>query len=614
MDNTTNSEAGQTPVVAEPQQPQILTFESELNLIFSLNFSNLISHNFAVLKVVKELQQQHGLRHGDYQRYRGYCTRRISRLRKAINLPQGDKRGNFKKREVTLTHLEGKNSSEKFLHIPLMMAERAWAYAMQLRVEANSEPRKKFHLISKIRKACTYSQQLLELVESDMCDARTKLEAEAYHAWIKGTFYFEVSKWEEAAENLKKAQVVYESLMQALPEEEQLVYKAKVEELNPSLRYCAYNGGNASVDELLELRSQGILDNLGSLVAQTKSEQTDALQTTEWRGRKVTVRPQKVRLFLLSIQDLDASVEKVADEQNKIDLLENALMDCKDAISALKDEIKQDPKLRIPPTDGQVSGIQYLLSYLSFVRSNMTLQRNLCLVSQGKKNMEKVQATGNAADSKTTRPQDLSRLYEIMLQNVTEMKQLNGLENDSSYQREMDDLSLAFRAFRCFYNAMTLVNMKKWKEAVSMYERATKYANEAIANKLNKFNLKDDLKEMLNLVEKSKFSALAYSVLEVDTGADEMTTHSKNVKSSKPLFETLDKYKEDASLNSRNPNVYKISPEMEAIGCKPLFFDLALNFVEFPSLSDKIEISSKKSPVAGEGISGFVKGFLGWKK
>jgi hypothetical protein len=46
-----------------------------------------------------------------------------------------------------------------------MMAERAWSYAMQLRQEANTEPRKKFHLISRLRKATTYALQLQALCE-----------------------------------------------------------------------------------------------------------------------------------------------------------------------------------------------------------------------------------------------------------------------------------------------------------------------------------------------------------------------------------------------------------------------------------------------------------------
>lgn len=46
-----------------------------------------------------------------------------------------------------------------------MMAERAWGYAMQLRQESNTELRKRFHLISRLRKATTYALQLQKLCE-----------------------------------------------------------------------------------------------------------------------------------------------------------------------------------------------------------------------------------------------------------------------------------------------------------------------------------------------------------------------------------------------------------------------------------------------------------------
>lgn len=66
----------------------------------------------------------------------------------------------------------------RFLHIPLMMAERAWGYAMQLKQEANTEPRKRFHLISRLKKASKIALALEALCDSPKCDARTKLEAQ----------------------------------------------------------------------------------------------------------------------------------------------------------------------------------------------------------------------------------------------------------------------------------------------------------------------------------------------------------------------------------------------------------------------------------------------------
>lgn len=117
---------------------------------------------FIVLPLIKAAQQQHGLRHGDYQRYRIYCGRRIRRLRKSLKYPQGDRR-HFKKREITIAQLSGKHADVRYIHIVLMNVERAWAYAMQLRQEANTEPRKRFHMISRLRKACVHATQLQNL-------------------------------------------------------------------------------------------------------------------------------------------------------------------------------------------------------------------------------------------------------------------------------------------------------------------------------------------------------------------------------------------------------------------------------------------------------------------
>lgn len=45
-----------------------------------------------------------------------------------------------------------------------------------------------------------------------------------------------------------------------------------MDELHPSLRYCAYNiGDESAAGDLLALRGQGLIDNLDTLMAQAKS-------------------------------------------------------------------------------------------------------------------------------------------------------------------------------------------------------------------------------------------------------------------------------------------------------------------------------------------------------
>jgi len=70
----------------------------------------------------------------------------------------------------------------------------------------------------------------------------------------------------------------------------------------------------------------------------------------------------------------------------------------------------------------------------------------------------------------------------------------------------------------------------------------------------------------------------------------------------------LQDYCEDPALTTKQPNIFKLPPDFEPIPCKPLFFDLAFNQIEFPSLDDKLE--QKQTQAAG--ITGFVKGLWGW--
>lgn len=70
------------------------------------------------------------------------------------------------------------NLLSRFLHLILFNAERAWGYAMQLKLEANTEPRKRFHMVSRLRKAVQFAADLFAKCESEKCDARTKLECQ----------------------------------------------------------------------------------------------------------------------------------------------------------------------------------------------------------------------------------------------------------------------------------------------------------------------------------------------------------------------------------------------------------------------------------------------------
>lgn len=332
-----------------------------------------------------------------------------------------------------------------------------------------------------------------------------------------------------------------------------------------------------------------------------RESRAGSMQEVEWRGRRIAVRPERTRLFFLSLQDLDKTLQKATTISAKIELIENILMDCKDAISAIKDEIKLDPKLK-SSTGAPLPGIQNLLSYMTYIRLSRTIERNLLLVEQAKEAME----NKTLVDGKKVRAQDLTRLYEIILQNVNEMQSLTGFEEDSEYQSEIDILAKAFKSFRCFYIAEVLISLRRFNESIALYDRANLYANQSI-KKLNNESLVKDLKALQSIIEAYKCKAHAQSIIcEED---EEVVSTTKKYKNKKPLADRLNEYSEDQQVLTKNPNIFKLPPDMKPIPCKPLFFDLACNFVEFPSLDDRVSSGEKKQAA---GITGFVKGFLGW--
>lgn len=66
----------------------------------------------------------------------------------------------------------------RYLAILLMEAERCWSAAMELKLYANTEPRKKFHMVRKLAKAAKYADELNSLCGMERVDARTKLESQ----------------------------------------------------------------------------------------------------------------------------------------------------------------------------------------------------------------------------------------------------------------------------------------------------------------------------------------------------------------------------------------------------------------------------------------------------
>ncbi len=194
--------------------------------------------------------------------------------------------------------------------------------------------------------------------------------------------------------SLTAARTIYEKLSATLSEEEAALYKQRMAEIIPSLRFCAYNSGDeAAKQDLLNLKGEG--QDVEELLNQAREEQASTLQEVEWRGRKMAVRAEKVRVFLLREKEFGeelAAVEE-GDHAAKVEAHESLLMDCKDALQALRDELAEDPNFRQrqQTSEGPVSSTHFLYTYLCYLKATKTVDRNLEMVEKMKEALKQAE-------------------------------------------------------------------------------------------------------------------------------------------------------------------------------------------------------------------------------
>lgn len=213
-----------------------------------------------MLGTVKDSQGENGLKHNNYERYRRFCSRKIRRMRYKIGQAGRVRNKQYNARHVDVDWVKRKGDV-RFVLVPLFVAERAWAYGMQLKYDMETFPensRLRHHMLRRMRKAEDAANEFATLAAA-VGDARLELEAQAYAAWIQGSHAFLREDWEGALTAYVQAMTIFDGLAGSA------VQMARcsqfVADIKTNTEYCEYqlrraSGGDAvTVEELLELQS-----------------------------------------------------------------------------------------------------------------------------------------------------------------------------------------------------------------------------------------------------------------------------------------------------------------------------------------------------------------------
>ncbi|XP_022153234.1 signal recognition particle subunit SRP68 isoform X2 [Momordica charantia] len=562
-----------------------------------------------VLQLLKSSQMQHGLRHGDYTRYRRYCTARLRRLYKSLKFTHG--RGKYTRRAITQSTV----TEVRFLHVVLYMAERAWSHAMEKRqLPDGPNARQRIYLIGRLRKAVKWANLFAQLCASKG-DPRTSLEAEAYASYMTGNLLFEQDRnWDTALLNFKRARAVYEQLGKVGDLEHQVLCRERVEELEPSIRYCLHKIGKANLQasELLHIgEMEGpALDlfkaKLEAVMSEARSQQAVSLTEFHWLGHRFPISNAKTRVAILKARELEKDLKGSAADsipaEKRLSIYDKIFAAYHEARSSIRSDLVSAGNSENVKDD--LSGLD---KAVSAVLGQRTIDRNQLLVNIAK---SKLIRRHDEKNEKVTKPEELVRLYDLLLQNISDLSDLvssgrDRMQEEVTFAEECSLKSIAFRGERCFYLAKSYSLAGKRAEAYLLYCHARSLAEDAMQN-FRITNVSDPMiEELKTLVEECR----ANSCIEHATGIIEEVKAPENLskkiskmsltgtdkKSIKFLLQSLDNYESaigDPNVKSA-PRIEAFPPAFQAIPRNPIVLDLAFNFIEFPSLQNRMKKDRK---------------------
>ncbi|CAH1419490.1 unnamed protein product [Lactuca virosa] len=565
-----------------------------------------------VLQLLKSSQMQHGLRFGDYTRYRRYCTARLRRLYKSLKFTHG--RGKYTKKSITASTV----TEVRFLHLVLYTAERAWSHAMEKRqLPDGPNARQRSYLIGRLRKAVKWATLFAELC-SIKGDSRTSLEAEAYASYMKGNLLFEQDQnWDIALKSFKSARVVYEELGKYGDLENQVLCRERVEELEPSIRYCLHKIGesNLQASELVHIGEiEGpALDlfkaKLEAVMDEARSQQAASMTEFHWLGHRFPISNAKTRVSILKAQELEKEVndrkEGALPSEKRLAVFDKIFAAYHEARSSIRSDLANAGNSENMKDD--LSGLD---KAIGAVLGQRTIERNQLLVSIAKSKLSK---TRDEKNEKVTKPEELVRLYDLLLQNTADLSDLlssgrDRKEEEVALSEECELKSLIFRAERCFFLGKSYSSAGKRTEAYSLFSLARSLSEKAL-KKVQSVATHDQamVKELETLYKDCRSNSCiehAMGIMEHEKAPNDLSkkisavsisANGNDKKGEKYLVEKLDVYESAVADSSTRvaPRIAAFQPGFQAIPRNPIVLDLAYNTIDFPSIENRMKKDKK---------------------
>eukprot|EP01006_Ploeotia_vitrea_P010851 TRINITY_DN28576_c0_g1_i1.p1 TRINITY_DN28576_c0_g1~~TRINITY_DN28576_c0_g1_i1.p1 ORF type:complete len:605 (-),score=104.38 TRINITY_DN28576_c0_g1_i1:1995-3809(-) len=529
-----------------------------------------------------EWQMMHGLRNEDYHRYRQYCSRRLRRIYKGLKFLHGTSKRYAKK---TVTPRLAKD--ERHVMVLFMQAERAWAYAMAIKND-NSEGdlRKTHHQLAKLAKAEKFSSELVQLC-SETCTQATQKQAEAYHLEMCGYNSLGQQAYEQSLDYFTKARdmwVKFQSAAKDTKEKEILTKRITATEHNR--RFCWHKAG----------KDPSKFKSVVSTDAKSGGAATGANVT--WMGHTLQLHSEKLRGLVEQATAQAEEVETVKAKQEggkEGTTYLNATLEVYDKLFLTYNDAMADARQALKNESADSTMMTRILHYLQFNLWNNTVKRNQFVVQFYSSRYQPPQDAEKRSRGHHG-PADIVRLYDMIIQNVTDILGIPLVEDDDTMGPQFTSLSLLARAKKMYWKGEGFRVVKQYEESLACIKFGEQLISEcALHARKEGLQAGEECNKLAEMLRESRcvvYAAGYAAKAAAETGTDKAASADEKVKPKKYLVDNLEKWDLD-----KTAEFVPIPAPLVSMSVKPTFYDIASQFIEYPDLSGyqiKKEKSKKK--------------------
>ncbi|KAH9855810.1 hypothetical protein C2E23DRAFT_882593 [Lenzites betulinus] len=591
--------------------------------------------HFQALQIANEQRNAYGLRYNDYERYRKHCYNRTHRLRSTLKMTYGRGR-DFKK----LPPINLETVKDGHLQLLLFEAERAWAHSQEMHQESlklaataktskgaaaeaaeKSSSANRKHATRRMRRSIHWATQLLSHCQALYAQGRLSAEdlaqVTAYTLILNGRFLRQRFDFEDALVQLSVARNLLDSLADAAPTSRaQALAVSFADEVGPEIRHCAHElrrdkayDVDAVVADIAPKHRNTLVPGCDALLAQLgkdtggAAEERGKLKELLWEDEPVPIRNPELVDVLLKVQEAEEKLVQSRKAEEKGPTAPGAKGEKKAkgvqgarskrggvasydaillALSEAEDvsrKLVEAHKISGATATAGTRDIQFVHAYIVYQLLSRRVQRDLLLTSTLLHQLH----TAQRSHLGRRKVQVDARLYpaivkllDSVLQSLEQMRTLT-IVDESPELASAVEARLAFtKARRCYYHAWCYAPLKKYAETLALAQHAS-------------LNLREARSTLAVTIETDPINDgeppfYALTLADLDRLEEELALDSTSFKTDWYAYN-------GGALDAESSKTHK----------KPLFFDIALNYINLDM--DRLQERAGKAPAKPEVVA-----------